>query len=120
MKMAEIGKVELLWDSNLLKNQSYINNDMKLGHTPECQKAMWDIVMLLRSQLYGWNWNGERIQVLIRAYRPRTNIDAQNLIASVSDAIESAIHVDDKHYDVAAVGIDDYEGEPRIEIELSQ
>jgi hypothetical protein len=115
-----IANIELLWDSNLLKNQSYKGNDMKLGHTDACQKAMWDIVMLLRPELYGWNWNGERIDVLVRAYRPRTNIDPQNLVDSVSDAIEAAIHVDDKHYDVAAVGIDDYEGEPRIEIELTQ
>jgi hypothetical protein len=115
-----IAKIDLPWQSALLKNQSYVGNDMKRGHTPECEKAMWDIVMLLRSKLYGWNWNGERIDVLIRAYRPRTNIDPQNLVDSVSDAIEDAIHIDDKHYDVAAVGIDDYEGEPRIEIELTQ
>jgi len=114
-------KITLPWMSSLLDNQAYIAGDTKLGHTDACRTAMWQIVMLLRPAMgYGWKWNGERIQVAITAYRPRTNIDAQNLTKAISDAIELAIHVDDKHYDVSSKAVDDYEGKARIEIEVIQ
>jgi hypothetical protein len=118
-----IAKITLVWQSALLKNQAYVAGDMKLGHTDACQKAMWDIKMLIAPAVgYGFakDWNGERIKVKITAYRPRTNIDPHNLEAAIADAIEMGIHVDDSNYDVSAVAVDDYEGEPRIEIELSQ
>lgn len=114
-------KIELPWMSSLLDNQAYVAGDTKLGHTGDCRTAMWQIVMLLRPAVgYGWEWNGERIQVRITAFRPRKNIDAQNLIKAISDAIEDAIHVDDKYYDISTKAVDKYEGKPRIEIELSQ
>ncbi len=104
----------------MLDNQAYVNGDMKLGHTKQCKKAMWDIVMLMRPAVgYDWEWDGERIQVTIRAYRPSVAIDAQNLIKAVSDAIEKALHVDDRNFDVAAVGRLDKE-EPRIVITITQ
>lgn len=114
-------KIELPWTSALLDNQANPAGDKKLGNTQACQKAMWDIVLLLRSKLFpmGWKWNGERIQVEITACRPRSNIDAQNLVKKVCDAIENAINVDDKHYDVSTKAIDD-KVRPRIEIEISQ
>jgi Holliday junction resolvase RusA-like endonuclease len=114
-----IAKISIGWSSALLKNQSYVNNDMKLGHTDACQKAMWDIKMLLTPVAYSFNADS-RIRVKITAYRPRKNIDAQNLVDAVSDAVELGIHIDDSNYDVEPVAIDDYEGKARIEIELTQ
>jgi hypothetical protein len=113
-------RITIAWESALLKNQAYVAGDMKLGHTAACQKAMWDIVMLLRPAVgYGFKWNGNRIQVTITAYLPRTNIDAQNTIAAISDAVEIAIGVDDSNFDVSAIGKLDKDN-PRIVIEVSQ
>lgn len=113
-------KIEIGWEPDLLDNRAYTNNDMKLGHTAACQKAMWDIVMLMRPAVgYGWEWNGERIQVTITAYRPSNVPDAQNLVKTISDAIEDAIHVNDSNYDVSAIGKLD-RANPRIEIDLTQ
>ena len=111
-------RISIGWCSALLKNQSHVNNDMKLGHTKECLKAMWDIKMLLTPVAYSFNADS-RIQVTIVAYRPRTNIDAQSLEAAISDAIEQGIHVDDKHYDIHIIGKLD-KLKPRIEIEITQ
>jgi len=117
MKIAEI---EILWESALLDNQAYVNGDTKLGHTRECKKAMWDIVILLRSAVgYDWKWNGERLLVILTAYRPSVRVDAQNLIKACSDAIEEALRVDDLNFDVAAIGKLDKEN-PRITITLTQ
>jgi Holliday junction resolvase RusA-like endonuclease len=113
--------ISIGWQAALSKNQAYNMGDPKLGHTPSCEKAMLDIVLLLRPAIgYGWKWNGERIKVKINVYRPRKNVDAQNFVDSVSDAVEEAIHVDDSNFNVVPLAIDDYEGEPRIEIELTQ
>lgn len=112
--------ITIPWAPSLLKNAAYIAGDTKRGHTPQCTKAMWDIVMLLRPAVgYDWVWNQERISVKITAYRPSNTPDAQNLVDAVSDAIEHAIHVNDREYDVSAVGRVD-PGNPRIVIELSQ
>ena len=110
-------KIVLEWDSNLLKNQAYVNGDPKLGHTDACLKAMWDIKMLFTTA--AWDFQDDRrIQVVITAYRPRANIDAQNLVDSVSDALEDAIHRNDADFDVSAIGKLDAT-RPRIEIEVS-
>ena len=110
--------IELPWTSALLKNQSHVGNDMKLGHTKDCMKAMWDIKMLLTP--WGYSFKAEpRIQVTITAYRPMTNIDAQSLEAAISDAIEQGIHVNDSEYDINIIGKLD-KVKPRIVIELSQ
>jgi len=112
-------KIVLGWESSLLKNQAYVNGDPKLGHTKQCEKAMWDIKMLLTSVGYSFDSEGERIKVIIIAYRPRENIDAQNLIDACSDAIELGIHVDDKNFDIGAFGKID-KIRPRIEIIITQ
>ena len=110
-------KIVLEWDSNLLKNQAYVNGDPKLGHTDACLKAMWDIKILFTTA--AWDFQDDRrIQVVITAYRPRGNIDAQNLVDAVSDALEDAIHRNDADFDVSAVGKIDA-SRPRIEIEVS-
>jgi len=115
-----IAKIEIGWEPDLLDNQSYVNNDMKLGRTVACRKAMWDIVMLMRPAVgYDWEWDGERIQVTITAYRPTVQSDAQNLIKAISDALENALRVNDREFDVSAIGKLDREN-PRIEIEVSQ
>jgi len=115
-----IAEIEIPWESSLLVNQAYVNGDMKLGHTKQCQKAMWDIVVLMRPAVgYGWEWNRERIQVVITAYRPSVRVDAQNLIKVVSDAVEEAIRVNDREFDVAAIGKLDTKN-PRIRITLTQ
>lgn len=116
----KIAKIEIGWEPSLLKNQSHYLGDNKQGITKSCKKAVYDIVMLLRGELRGrFRWNGERIQVVITAYRPRTNIDAQNFVDAISDAIQIAINVNDSNFDVVAVGKTDTDN-PRIEIELIQ
>lgn len=110
--------ISIGWESSLLKNQSYVNNDMKLGHTDPCQKAMWDIKMLLTP--WAWSFSDKpRIQVTITAYRPRANIDSQSLEAAISDAIEAGIHINDSEYDISIIGKLDRD-KPRIEITVSQ
>ena len=116
----KIAKIEIGWEPSLLKNSAYYLGDTKQGHTKACKKAVYDIVMLLRGELRGrFRWNGERIQVVITAYRPRTNIDAQNFVDAISDAVQIAINVNDSNFDVVAVGKTDTDN-PRIEIELIQ
>lgn len=110
--------IELPWTSALLKNQSHVKNDMKLGHTKDCLKAMWDIKMLLTPWAYCFKAE-QRIQVAITAYRPKMNIDAQSLEAAISDAIEQGIHVNDSNFDISIIGKLDM-ARPRIVIELSQ
>lgn len=111
-------KIVLVWDSSLLKNQAYVNGDPTKGHTKECLKAMWDIKMLCTVFAWGFQDESRRIDVLITAYRPRANIDAQNLVDAVSDALEDAIHRNDADFDVSAAGkLDPIR--PRIEIELT-
>lgn len=110
-------KIVLAWDSSLLKNQAYVNGDPKLGHTAACLKAMWDIKMMFTS--VAWDFQDDRrIQVVITAYRPRSNVDAQNLVDAVSDALEDAIHRNDADFDVSAIGKMDAI-RPRIEIAVS-
>lgn len=111
-------KTVLSWDSSLLKNQAYVNGNPKLGHTDACLKAMWDIKMLCTPFAWDFQDTDRRIKTLITAYRPRANIDAQNLVDAVSDALEDAIHRNDKDFDVTAIGkLDTIR--PRIEIELT-
>ncbi len=115
-----LAEIELKWPPALLKNNAYINGDTKRGHTKQCKKAMWDIKMILRPAIgYGWVWNGERLQVTITAYRPTAQSDAQNFVDAVCDAIELAIGVNDREYDVSAIGRLD-KADPRIQITISQ
>lgn len=111
-------RIEMPWESYLLKNQAFIAGNPRWGHTKKCKRVMDDIFWLVKEQ-GGFVWNGERIQVVITAYRPRLSIDAQNLVDAVSDAIELAIGVNDREYDVSAIGKLD-KVNPRIVIELSQ
>lgn len=115
-----LAEIELKWPPALLKNNAYINGDTKRGHTKACKKAMWDIQLLLRPAIgYDWVWNGERLQITITAYRPTVSSDAQNFVDAVSDAIELAIGVNDREYDVSAKGKLDRD-DPRIIITISQ
>lgn len=115
-----IAEISIPWESCLLKNQAYVNGDTKLGHTKACKKAMWDIVLIMRPAMgYDWEWNGGRIQVVITAYRPSVKVDAQNLIDAVSDALEEALRVNDRNFDIAAIGKLDKE-DPRIVITIAQ
>jgi Holliday junction resolvase RusA-like endonuclease len=115
-----LAEISIDWESSLLKNQAYYQGDMKKGHTKACVKAMWDIKMLLRPAIgYGWIWNRQRLTVKITAYRPSPVIDAQNLEAAISDAIETAIGVDDREFDIVTIGRMST-ANPRIEIEISQ
>jgi len=113
-------KIAIGWNSALLDNQAYVAGDTKLGHTTDCTKAMLDIKMLLTSVAHSFVADKERrIQVAITAFRPRSNIDAQNLVKACCDAIKHGIHVDDSYYDVEAIGKLDH-ARPRIEIEITQ
>lgn len=113
-------KIVIGWEPALLKNVAYVNGDTKLGHTEGCLKAMWDIKMLLTSVSRSFDEDeNRRIKVVIHAYRPRANIDPQNLVDAVSDAIEPGIHVNDRFFDVSAIGFIDHD-RPRIEITLEQ
>ena len=112
-------KIVIGWGSALLKNQAYRGGDVRQGHTDACVKAMWDIKMLLTSVAHSFKPAPPRIQVVITAYRPSGNIDAQNLIDAVSDAVELGINVNDKDFDVSAIGELDLD-RPRIEIAITQ
>ena len=115
MKMLSIS---MPWNSALLKNQAYRGNNPRHGHTPQCKAAMDDIFWLVKEQ-GGFVWAGGRIQVTITAHRGNSLIDAQNLVDSVSDALELALGVNDRYFDVSAVGKMDKEN-PRIVIEVEQ
>ena len=113
-------KITIGWEPSLSKNNAYVKGDMKLGHTKQCQKAMWDIVMLMRPAVgYGWKWNVERINVTITVYRPGETADAQNFVDTISDALQEALRVDDRYFDVTPVAEIDRD-KPRIEIEVWQ
>lgn len=113
-------KIVAPWSSALLKNQARKNSGIKGSYSDDCLLAMWGIKILLTSVSRSFDEDeNRRIQVTINAYRPRANIDAQNLVDTVSDAIEPGIHVNDKYYDVTAVGFLD-PANSRIEIELFQ
>lgn len=117
------GEIETTgWWPWLLKNQAYRNGDPKLGRTTAGIKAMWDLVMLLRPAVgYGFKkkWNGERLQVVITAYRPSNVSDAQNFVDAISDAVEDALGINDSNYDVFAFGKIDKTC-PRIRITIMQ
>lgn len=113
-------RISMPWNSALLKNQAYNGGNPRWGHTKACKQAMSDIFFLMKAEMRGrWRWRGGRIKVAITAYRANSLIDAQNLVDAVSDAVELGLQVNDKHFDVSAVGKTDAE-DPRIVIEIEQ
>ncbi len=113
-------RISMPWESALLKNQAFNAGNPRLRHTKQCKQAMDDVFWLVKQASPGaYKWNGGRIKVVITAYRANSLIDAQNLIDAVSDALEVALGVDDKHFDVSAVGKMDAE-DPRIVIEIEE
>ena len=113
-------KITLPWRSCLLKNQSFNANNPRYGHTKECKAAMDEIFWEIKRNYPGkFKYNGNRLKVTLTAYVANLNIDAQNLVDSVSDALEVALGVNDKALDITAIREVD-KANPRIEIIVEQ
>jgi len=111
-------QISMPFEACLLKNQAYPMGDTKLGHTKQCRKAMDDIFWLVKEQ-GGFVWRGGRLKITLTAYVANLSIDAQNLVDAVSDALEVALGVNDKHFDISTIRKVDRE-KPRIEIQVEQ
>jgi len=106
------------WRSSLLKNQSFNQNNPRHGHTKECKDAMTELFWEMKRAMAGkWKWKGGRLKITLTAYVANRNIDAQNLVDAVSDALEVALGVNDKHFDISPIRKVDKEN-PRIEIRV--
>jgi len=110
--------ISMPWTSALLKNQAFNANNPRLGYKKQCQRAMDDIFWLVKEQ-GGFRWHGGRLKITLTAYVADTRIDAQNLVDAVSDALEIALGVNDKHFDISPIRKVDKE-KPRIEIRVEQ
>ena len=93
-------EVSLPFESALLKNQSHRTDRHtgRRGKTAACAKAMQDIVFTIRGECHkqGVYFVEGDIKLMIAVYRPKTNIDAQNVVDAVCDAVRDAINVDDR------------------------
>lgn len=111
-------EMSMPWRSSLLKNQSFNQNNPRHGHTKECKAAMDELFWEMKRAMAGkWKWKGGRLKITLTAYVANLNIDAQNLVDAVSDALEVALGVNDSQFDITARRCIDKQN-PRIEIRV--